>query len=443
MCENLAKLAWKWLKNCANLLEKLKNLINSADFQARNKLSPRSFTRNRLLPFTTMIFFMINLVKGSIQSELDHLFKSIFKADVCVTIVSKSAFCKARKKLKSEAFIEMNSCLSRFFYNYFPIKTWFGFTLKAWDGSTARVPQTEEVAEHFGVQESQRGKSRPLARVSQMFDVLNKITVDAIIAPLSSGERELAIIHAFNLTPTDLLLMDRGYPAFWLFKLILSVGANFCARISYKKWSVVKKFYYSGAREKIITLKPSYEARKKCRELGLDANSMILRLIRIDLPNGETEILITSLIDTDLYPFDIFGELYHLRWPVEEDYKVMKKRVEVENWTGKSVLSVYQDFHAKVFTKNLTAVLVHPAQQVVEEKTEHRVYKYQINFAEALSKMKDAVVLLFQRSNFMEIISYLQRVFMSCIEPIRPGREYPRKKQFNQRQFYPCYKTTR
>lgn len=437
-------MAWEWLcKNCANLIEKLKNLINSDTFKDRNRILTKNFTRNRLLPFSTMMFFMINMVKGSIQSELDNFFKAIFKLDVCDRIVSKSAFCKARKKLKEDAFIELNGVLSRYFYNYFPCKSWFGFTLKAWDGSTARVPDTDEVAQHFGVLMPRQGKARPLARISQMFDVLNKITVDAIIAPLSSGERELAIMHAFNLTPTDLLLMDRGYPAFWLFKLVRKVGANFCARISYKKWSVVKKFYHSGALEKIITLKPSYQAKKKCHDLGFDADSMTLRLIRIDLPEGKTEILITSLIDSEAYPSDIFGDLYHLRWPVEEDYKAMKKRLEIENWTGKSILSVYQDFHAKVFTKNLTAILVHPAQQAVEEQTTRRKHEYQINFTEALSKMKDAVVLLFQRDNFIEILCSLQRIFITCTEPVRPGRHYPRQESFSKRQFYPCYKTTR
>jgi hypothetical protein len=59
-----------------------------------------------------------------------------------------------------------------------------------------------------------------------------------------------------------------------------------------------------------------------------------------------------TLIDTQPYPIDIFNDLYHSRWPVEEDYKAIKCRMELENFTGKSVFSVYQDFHAKVFAKN-------------------------------------------------------------------------------------------
>jgi hypothetical protein len=75
------------------------------------------------------------------------------------------------------------------------------------------------------------------------------------------------------------------------------------------------------------------------------------------LDTGENEILITSLMDKTLYPTEIFAALYHERWPVEEDYKIMKCRMEMEAFTGQSVRSIYQDFHANVFAKNLVAML--------------------------------------------------------------------------------------
>jgi len=60
-----------------------------------------------------------------------------------------------------------------------------------------------------------------------------------------------------------------------------------------------------------------------------------LRLIRVE-NNGQVEVLITSLLDMGKYPIEIFRDLYHLRWPVEEDYKTMKCRLELENFSGKS-----------------------------------------------------------------------------------------------------------
>ena len=57
---------------------------------------------------------------------------------------------------------------------------------------TGRVPDEQEIIDHFGLWNVKKGNPCPKARVSQMFDVLNKITLDAIIQPKSKGERELA-----------------------------------------------------------------------------------------------------------------------------------------------------------------------------------------------------------------------------------------------------------
>lgn len=121
----------------------------------------------------------------------------------------------------------------------------------------------------------------------------------------------------------------------------------------------------------------------------------------------------------------------------------MKSRVEIENFSGKSVESVYQDFHARVLTANLTAVIVHPAQDVVERQTQERLHPYQVNLTQALSKMKDTVVLFFNRPNIRELISNLLALFIKTIEPIRPDRKYPRYKGFRKQGFFPCYKPIR
>ena len=426
----------------AKLIEYLKKTINSQDFLDRNRKSKKDFTRNRKLPFNLLVLLLLNFVKCSYQDELDELFQAINRSDVAKRVVSKAALSKSRMKLKFEAFIELNRHLCGFFYEHFQTKTWFGHRLVAIDGSTVRLPNTEKIAEHFGIWKGRKGDSCPIARVSQMFDPINKISIDAIISPKKKGERELVVQHCSNLLSTDLLLLDRGYPAFWLFTLILSLGANFCARISWKKWKVARKFYHSGLNEKIIELPATPASVAKCLALGLDIKPIKLRLIRVVPPSGEEVILITSLIDTDSYPHEVFMELYHQRWPVEEDYKAMKCRVELENFSGKSVLSIYQDFHAKFFSKNLTSTLVFSSQETVTRSDANKKYAYQINFTQALSKTKNVIVLLFQRAKkkVLQLISELQKIFTQTIEPIRPGRKYPRKHKVNQRKFYMSYK---
>jgi hypothetical protein len=430
---------------CANLIDFLKKIIFSENYLSSNKKSSKNFTRNRILPFHHIIFFLLNLLKSSYQDELDYFVKAINHSESFVRKVTKSAFCKARKKLKFEAFTKLNMEAVNYFYDHFSPKKWFGFTLLAIDGSTVKIPRTSEVEEHFGVWNANSQNPCPLARMSQMFDVLNKITVDAIISPKATGERELCESHFLKLMPSDLVLLDRGYPAYWLFNLILSWGGNFCARVQVDKWIPIKKFFRSGKLQKIISLKAPVSSIAKCRELGLDTIDLKLRLIRIELENGETEILITSLVDTEKYPPEIFLELYHHRWPVEEDYKVMKCRIEIENFTGKSVLSVYQDFHARIFSKNLTAMLAFPTRLDIEQNGQNKRHQYQLNFTQAVSKMKDTIVLLFNRplDVVKKLISALHDLFGKTVEPVRPNRKFPRNHKIQKRGFYPSYKPVR
>jgi len=429
-------------KICAKLIEHLKNIIFSKEFLARNRHSPHDFSRQRKLPFHLLILFLLNFIKGSYQDELDKFFKAMNKWDVAKRVVTKVALAKARVRLKFEAFIELNRHLAKFFYDEFDTITWYGFRLVAFDGSTIRLPHIKEIAEHFGAWGVRKGKACPMARVSQMFDTLNKVSIDAVISSKSTGERLLAAQHCTNLLPNDLVLLDRGYPAFWLFQLVLSCSAHFCARISSTKWKIVKSFFRSGAKEKIITLPIPPTSLKACRALGLDTGPITLRLIRVELDSGEVEILVTSLTDTALYPYDLFEELYHDRWPVEEDYKTMKCWLEVENFSGKSVLSIHQDFYAKVFSKNLTSVIAFPTRDSINQVSAKRKYDYQINFTQALSKTKDVIVLLFQKTKtkITRLISQLHNIFIRTTEPIRPGRKFPRNHKVSRRKYFLNYK---
>jgi hypothetical protein len=442
-CKILSRLAWNLPSNiCAKLIDFLKNIITSDDFINRNKHSSKNFTRQRKLPFPILIVFLMNLIKGSYQDELDNFFKVLNGYQVAKRFVSKAALVKARLKVKYETFIELNRHLVAFFYQTFSPLTWHGFNLLAIDGSTLRLPHFKEIIEHFGVWKSAKGAACPLARISQMFNVLNKVTIDALIMPKNVGERELAAKHFQHLKPMDLILLDRGYPAYWLFLLILSLNANFCARVSNTKWKTIRKFYQSGKKEKIITLPPLPTSKVQCQKLGLEPVPLQLRLIRIQLDTGETEILITSLLNETLYPYEIFAELYHERWPIEEDYKTSKCRLEVENFSGKSTLSIYQDFHAKVFSKNLISALSFPTRQTVYQDNQGKKYEYQINFTQALSKSKGVLALLFNSpfEKIINLISDLHVIFTKTLEPIRPGRKFPRNHKIHKKCFCLNYK---
>lgn len=426
-----------------DLFQHLRSKLESDAFLQRHRRSERDFTRKRRLTFIVVVLFLLNMVKRALQDELDEFFRALQQGTVAERVVTKSAFTQARQKLKHTVFVELNQEQVGYFYDHFEARQWHGLRLLAIDGSMSDLPDVVQVRNHFGAWPSRTSSGRAKARLSQLYDVLNKVTVDACIGPNAHGERALAERHLTQIGIADLVLLDRGYPAFWFFAAIRARQAHFCARLNTSQWKSVRSFIASGEQEQSITLQADYRARNECRKRDIPEDALQLRLIRVDLPTGEVEILITSLLDPARFPYEVFKELYSLRWPVEEDYKVMKSRLQVENWSGISVEAIYQDFHASVFTKNLAAILAQPAQPVIEQRTRDRKHAYQINMTNLVSKLKDTVVHLFRSANVLHLLASLWQQMLCTIEPIRPNRNYQRKKKVHRTRFPMKYKSTR
>jgi len=426
-----------------NFVTHLKNELTSEGFIERHRQQPKDFSRQRILTFCTVILFLVNMVKRALQDELDEYFKMLREGQVAERVVTKSAFSQARKKLKHTAFIELNQSQVAYYYEHFEPERWQGWRLLAVDGALCDIPDNPALREHFGFWGSRHGTGCVKGRQSQLFDVLNQITVDAYLGPKSEGEREMASRHLAQIRTNDLFLLDRGYPAFWLFAAILEHNGHFCARLKANYNKQTRQFIQSGASQLQITLKPTPQARSICRAKQLPTKPLTLRLVRVDLSDTEVEVLITSLLETELYPHPIFADLYNHRWPIEEDYKLILSRFELENWTGLSKEAIYQDFYATIFTKNLATILALPAQQTIYQQTVSRKYRYQINMTNLVSKFKDTVVYLFTDSHLPPLLHSWWRLIIHTIEPVRPNRSFPRIKRVHRRRFPVSYKSTR
>jgi hypothetical protein len=415
-------------------------LIESREFAERHRFASNQFVRNRTLPVSRLVLFLLNLVQGALQAELDRFFEVLQGVDVASRMVTKAAFSLARRKLHFGAFVEINRFLVESFYAKRPIRRWHGFRLLAIDGSTARLPCTREIETWFGVVDEKQQLPCPIARLSTLYDVRSRVIVDAHLAPYRIGERQLAVAHFEQVRARDdLVLFDRGYPAFWLFALLYRSNIQFCMRINANYSPAVEAFVRSGAAEQQIELRPGSEARQECRRKATSIEPVAVRLVRVELNTGEVEVLITSLLDTVDYPQAIFAELYHQRWGIEESYKAVKWRVEIENFCGKSVLCVMQDFHAKVVTTNLTALLAHQAQEELPT-TSKRCHPVRVNFSHAVARMKDTIVRLFSAPNRAKLLNAFVDLLRRTVEPIRPGRTFPRVKRLTPPRFRQTYK---
>lgn len=391
-----------------------------------------------------LVLYLLNLRKNSAQVELDQFFKSIEQRQQAFQTVTKSAFFQARKQLSHTAFTALNRVIMNGFYARFDgYQKWNGLRLCAIDGSKTRLPDEEDVVQEFGVHKGKANQSDcPMGLVSVFFDVFNRIAIDSSINHTNASERECAALHLVHARKDDLVVYDRGYNAFWLYATHAARNLAFCMRAKVNRGLEFKRFVESGERQKVITLHPNKKSVQQCEEKGLSAAPIKLRLIRVDLP-GEVEVLITNLMDEAIYDADQFKALYHLRWGIEENYKRLKQWVEIENYSGKSALSVKQDFYAKIVAMNLTALMALAAQQQVSSNTNKHQRTYQINFAQALSKMKHTLVTLIHRSVIgvrkllLETINYIALT----VEAIRDGRSYRRRlSKLKNKRHYSSYK---
>ena len=404
------------------IVQKITSLLDDPAFIHHYRSDEKAFTRERKLTFSHLVLFLLNLVKGSVEDELDAFFQTLHDQEPDTLFVTKSAFTQARKKLKSEVFIELNRILVDTLYQQ-DCRRWHGFRVCAVDGSVLNLPEQAALRQHF----QPEAHNRPQARTSQLYDVLNQVTLDARLEPISVDERTLAAAHLAQTQEGDLVVYDRGYPAFHLFALHQHAGRDFCVRSPWNLYNETRDFWFSEDAERRVTLTPSRDAIAQCRAAGLPCEPLDVRLVRVDLPSGEPEILITSVLDETRIPAGDFKALYHLRWGVEEDYKKMKSHLEVEQFSGLSVLAVQQDFHAKVFSKNLTSLLVNAAQRSVDQQTAHRQHRYKVNFTRALSRMKHQIVRLFTLADVGDLLERLVRLMAQSIEAVRPERSYSRK----------------
>lgn len=375
----------------------------------------------------------------SIQRELDSFFKKIDSSEYTIREATKGAFSQARSKLNEWGFIRLNEIAVNTFYDSAEYYTWNNFRLIGVDGTRIMLPNHPTIKEEFG--ECSFGPNadskRSMAIGSMAYDVLNQITIDAQLAPFKStnnkkgSERALLEKHLQKLRKNDLLLLDRGYPSIALFFELKAKNIDFCVRMKGSWWKEVRTFRESGEKERIVTFTLPDKDKNKLAEYPESATNPIkCRLIRIELDTGEIEILCTSLIDQQAYPHEQFKELYHFRWNEEEAYKLLKCRIELESFSGKTAKAVKQDFHAKIFLLTLSAAYAHPIEERVKKEfkaDKNRKYDQKINRTNAISMTKDILVGVIIKQQYKKALRAFDDIVYNTREIIRPDRKNERK----------------
>jgi hypothetical protein len=298
------------------------------------------------------------------------------------------------------------------------IKRWHGYRLLAIDGSKINLPNDPEQREHFG--SIGAGNISPCAQGSILYDIEKDLILDARIEPMKVDERTLAGEHIKKLAGMEsfgkeLILFDRGYASMELIGQLLEAGIAFVMRVR-EKFDRGIDGLGRGDHEVIL------------EKVG--RGPVRVRVIKFKLPGGGRETLITSLMEKK-YEARKFKGLYFRRWPIEGKYDEVKKKLEVENFSGIVVDNIRQDFYAAMCLTNIAGGFYEEAQEGVEEERrgKENKWKYQVNVNHEVGVLKDMLIILLLEEDGKrrgEMFDEVIRLLKSRLIPIRPNRSIPR-----------------
>ena len=369
---------------------------------------------------------MLNFLKKSLSIEIEN-FLSFLKVNVNQKF-TKSAFVQARMKIKPEVFQQLSQTLIQEFYtdNQVAVKLWKGFRVLAVDGSRITLPITKELKAMYGEAKNQTRTGVVQARCSVLYDIENKYVLDGSLAPLNKGERELALTHLKSCKSNDLLIYDRGYPSYDFIHEHIETSVDYLMRVKVSFSQVTLDFEASKKQSLITKLYPGKNA-KLCDKSYSKDTPIQVRLVRVELPKGETEILITSLVDSKKYPNNLFKELYFKRWKVETFYDELKNKLKVEHFSGYSNQSILQDFYAALFVSNVQTLVISEIEDEIAEENHQKTHDYKINTNLSYGFLKNRILDVFFSSESMETaLLELKNLYLKNLIPIRPNRSNER-----------------
>lgn len=394
--------------------------------------SDSDFSRIRKLPLESLVSLIINLPKRSLSIELQEFFENLGKPDLAAT---KGAFSLQRTKLLPLFFQVWNDLLVKCFYEYYGenLKLWRGFRLQAVDGSTAYLINREDVREYFGTQDNQH-TCIPMARVMQIQDVLNDISIWGELYPIKTSEQAVMANRVSHLDEDSITLFDRGYPSYALMYLLNSqeTPRRFVMRCKVGFNKEVRKFVESLQNDKIIELNPTANAISTLKGHGycVFKNTAIkVRMVKVKLDSGQTEVLLTNLYEKEDISIQDLKELYGLRWGVETAFGKQKNQMQMEQFSGHRVVCILQDFAAGLVVANLQALIEKQCDSYLKGLNSRRKHDYKINKNISWASLKGNLAKLFLQNAPEEVLLKLQKAFERNVEPIRPGRQYKRIKK--------------
>lgn len=385
---------------------------------------PRDFSRGGPLSPELLVTLLLYMVGDANRRGYRHLLEAFWDEArahglplPCEQPISAASFCEARPKITPQllkhvlhelavgAFAPRSVCQQR----------WHGRRVFAADGSKLNLRRSDELRRAFG---APHDANCPQALVTVLFDVCAKLPVDVEVAPYASGERVQLLTMLESLEAGDLLVLDRGFPSHEIVQALVSRGVDFLMRLpACHTFAVVDELRDGRANDLLVTIRPGKGSPERWTPVQL-------RAVKLRTPNGSESYFLTTLRREEVGAKDL-AKLYHLRWEVEEYYKLFKSEYIGQGlYRSTSQSGVLQEIHALVLLLAITRLCMSAAA-----KASGSVYDDVSQKGAVLATAAHLARLLLAPTPgraLREVEALLRRI-ARVREPRRPGRSHPRR----------------
>lgn len=390
-----------------------------------------AFSRHQKISLQTLVYSILNYRGKTQKMELRNFLK-VSRSSIAI---STWGYTKARLKINPDAFISLRDYYLEGYYceENKGLLNYKGYIPVAIDGSDLHIPYTEENRLIYGDANSRSEYPVVMASCSCAYDVCNDMILDCTLERYKRTERESARDHIKKIegcySQEFLYLFDRGYPSAEFLIDLMENGQAFLFRldqVTFKREQQSLKEEDAWVdiildRTRINPYRGTPLA-EKMRQVG----KLRLRMTKIQLPNGTTELLLSNLPDEQFSSAEL-AELYHMRWKIETMYDCLKNKLQIENFSGKLQRIIAQDFYATIYLYNLISDIRQDAQSALSLPA--CKYGIKTNQTMAIGIVKDGLIQMASASSgsirsaiFKKIVAEIQ----AHVIPIRSDRHFAR-----------------
>ncbi len=390
----------------------------------------KDFTRTRILHLERVVWLNITLLKCTLCVELDQFFGWLDARQFSPT---KSALVQARQKLLPKFFKDMFMFSVSSFYRFFKVRRWKGMRLWAADGTGFRLPDEKWLGEEFGWHGNQHNRV-PSTRLLAHYDLLNQIITAAQFHTRYVSETVIAQRSIAQIPKDVCTVYDRGHASHTIPFLHQHYGSHCIIRMPVGFSKTIIAFVASGKKEQIITEKLSYKSRTVLNELGITVTpqtTITYRLIRVILPNGQIEVLLTTLTDTKRFKHGYFSEIYRKRWGIESCFFVLKSFFQLVNFSAYTVNNCWADIFSHFILYNIQTALFTAKAPEIKKINKQRLHDYKPNRNVTAGLLKRVLVkiMLHPIQDIKKWLKGFFRQMLQTMEPVRPDKNKERRRR--------------